>query len=425
FNIMSTILGIDTGSNSLGWAIVKRDEEGKCQLFEHGTHVFPEGMKMEGQDGSKAAERTKYRSSRKHYWRRKIRKIRLLTVLIENHLCPPISKQQLRDWRTRKLYPQDETFMNWQRTEDKENINPYRFRWICLTQKLDLTDPVQKQILERALYHLNQRRGFLSNRKEKSADPDGTVKQSISQLSKDIKQAGCQYLGEYFFQLYQKGEKIRKHYTARNEHYLTEFRAICEKQNLDPDLRNKLEKAIFFQRPLKSQKQQIGSCTFEPKKSRCSASHPLYEEFRMYSFINHIKMQTPKDETPRFLTEEEKKKIIPLFLRVRKGKTTFQFKDIAKELAGRNNYCHLEDPKDKPYKFNYYMDTTVSDCPVNAQLTQLFGPNWVEGASEIYTLAKGESNIEILNDIWHVLYSYDDETHLKDFAKTRLQLNEE
>jgi CRISPR-associated endonuclease Csn1 len=38
------ILGIDTGTNSLGWAIVEKSEEG-CQLLEKGTNIFAEGVK--------------------------------------------------------------------------------------------------------------------------------------------------------------------------------------------------------------------------------------------------------------------------------------------------------------------------------------------------------------------------------------------
>ena len=421
---MGKILGIDTGTNSLGWAIVEKIGDEDYKLLEHGTNIFQEGVKIEkGIESSKAAERTKHRSVRIHYWRRKVRKIRLLTILIENNLCPPLPKQALRDWRTKKSYPQNELFLNWQRTEDKENVNPYHFRSICLMQKLDMSDITQRYILGRALYHINQRRGFLSNRKESTKESDGNVKQGISQLTKDIESAGCKYLGEYFHQLYQKGEKIRAHYTARNEHYLSEFYAICKKQNLNKELVKKLEKAIFDQRPLKSQKQQIGKCTFETKKSRCSTSHPLYEDFRMYSFINNIKIQTPKDDKLRPLSPTERTTVIPLFFR--KSKRTFPFEDIAKRLAGKNNYCYISDKADKPYKFNYYMDTNVTGCPVNAQLVEIFGDNWLNGVNELYTLAKGKNRIEILNDVWHALFFYDDEKCLKEFAKDRLQLNNE
>lgn len=422
---MDRILGIDTGTNSLGWAIVDKDDNA-YHLVAKGTNIFSEGVKIEkGIESSKAAERTEHRSVRKHYWRRKIRKIRLLTILSDYDLCPRLKKEDLRQWRLKKVYPTDDTFMDWQRTEDKNNVNPYKFRYICLTQKLDLSDITQRYILGRALYHLNQRRGFLSNRKESTKETEGAVKEGISSLTEDMKVAGCEYLGEYFYQLYQKGERIRNHYTARKEHYLKEFHAICAKQELDEVLIAKLEKAIFDQRPLKSQKSQVGTCTFEKGKSRCPSSHPLYEDFRMYSLINNIKVQvnTLYDKGERYLTDEEKQKIIPLFKR--KSKRTFPFEDIAKKLAGKNNYCYNKSEEEKPYKFNYQMDTQVSGSPVNAQLEELFGEDWLTSVCEVYTLADGKTHFQIMNDIWHALFFYDDEDKLKEFAKNRLQLDDE
>lgn len=421
---MERILGIDTGTNSLGWAIVDKDDN-EYHLVAKGTNIFSEGVKIEkGIESSKASERTGYRSVRKHYWRRKIRKIRLLTILSENNLCPPLKKEQLRLWRLKKVYPVDDDFMGWQRTEDKANVNPYKFRYICLTEKLDLTNVTQRYILGRALYHLNQRRGFLSNRKDSTKESEGAVKEGISSLSDDMKASGCEYLGEYFYQLYQKGEKIRNHYTARKEHYLKEFHAICEKQELDAFFVEKLEKAIFDQRPLKSQKGQVGTCTFEKGKPRCPSSHPLYEDFRMYSFLNNIKVQvnTLYEKGERYLTAEEKRQIIPLFKR--KSKRTFPFEDIAKKLAGKNNYCYYKDEEEKPYRFNYQMDTQVSGSPVNAQLEELFGEDWLSGVCEVYTLAKDKTRFQIMNDVWHALFFYDDEDKLREFAQNRLQLDE-
>jgi len=420
---MEKILGIDTGTNSLGWAIVERNNE-QYKLIEKGTNIFAEGVKIEkGIESSKAAERTEHRSVRKHYWRRKIRKIRLLTILSDNKLCPPISKTDLRLWRLKKVYPSNEDFISWQRTEDKDGVNPYHYRYICLTQKLDLNNQAQRYILGRALYHLNQRRGFLSNRKESTKESEGSVKEGITDLTKDMESAGCTYLGEYFYHLYENGEKIRSHYTSRKEHYLKEFHAICEKQQLDSALVHDLEKAIFTQRPLKSQKGLVGKCTFEKNKTRCPSSHPLYEDFRMYSFLNNIKMRTPHDIDLRYLTADEKMKIIPKFKR--KSKKTFLFEDIAKELAGKNNYCYDRDEADKPYRFNYPMDTSITGSVVNAQLEDIFGENWLDSVCEVYTLANNKSPFEIMNDIWHALFFFDDEEKLKDFAKNRLQLNDE
>ena len=420
---MEKILGIDTGTNSLGWAIIEKDEK-STRLVHKGTNIFTEGVKIEkGIESSKASERTGHRSVRKHYWRRKVRKIRLLNILVDYHLCPPLTKEQLREWRLKKVYPMDDDFIAWQRTEDKNNTNPYQFRHTCLTQKLDLNNLTQRYILGRALYHLNQRRGFLSNRKETTKASEGTVIKDINELTLKMSEAGCEYLGEYFYKLYQSGEKIRKHYTARNEHYLKEFFAICEKQELPQELVTKLQRAIFSQRPLKSQKGAVGLCTFEKGKSRCPASHPLFEEFRMYSFLNNIKIQTPSDTALRYLNGDEKAAILPLFKR--KSKHTFNFEDIAKKLAGKNNYEYFKDNAGKPCKFNYQMDTQIPTCTVTARLEEIFGENWIEGACEVYTLAEGKTPFQIMNDVWHALFFYDNEEKLKGFAKDRLQLTDE
>ena len=281
----------------------------------------------------------------------------------------------------------------------------------------------------RAFYHMIQRRGFLSNRKDQSADDTGKVKESISNLTQEMHDAGYEYLGDYFYSLYNKGEKIRNHYTARNEHYLAEFKAICEKQDLDknlgPEVVRQIEKAIFDQRPLKSQKGQVGKCVFEKNKTRCASSHPMYEEFRMLSFINNIKIQTPNDDVLRPLSSEERALIMPLFFR--KSKKLFDFEDIAKKLAPKKQYGFYKKCSDAemPYLFNYPMDTSVSGCPVTTALKDIFGDNWIDSLCETYTLAEGKSRLNVVNDIWHVLFFYTDDTKLAEFAKNRLQLNDE
>lgn len=274
-----------------------------------------------------------------------------------------------------------------------------------------------------------QRRGFLSNRKDQNGDETGKVKESISNLTQEMHDEGYEYLGDYFYSLYNKGEKIRNHYTARNEHYLAEFKAICEKQDLDKNLGSdvvrQIEKAIFYQRPLKSQKGQVGKCVFEKNKTRCPSSHPMYEEFRMLSFINNIKIQTPNDDVLRPLSSEERALIMPLFFR--KSKKLFDFEDIAKKLAPKKQYGFYKKSSDAemPYLFNYPMDTSVSGCPVTTALKDIFGDNWIDSLCETYTLAEGKSRLNVVNDIWHVLFFYTDDTKLAEFAKNRLQLNDE
>lgn len=426
---MTKILGIDTGTNSLGWAIVEKQAD-EYHLLDKGVNIFQEGVKIEkGIESSKAAERTAHKAARVRNYRIKLRKIRLLRILSDAHLCPPLSKAELSAWRLKKEYPKNELFMQWQSTDDESEKTPYAYRHKCLHDCLDFSSITDRYILGRAFYHMIQRRGFLSNRKDQSGDDTGMVKESISNLTQEMHDAGYEYLGDYFYSLYNKGEKIRNHYTARNEHYLAEFKAICEKQELDKNLGHEvvhqIEKAIFYQRPLKSQKGQVGKCVFEKNKTRCPSSHPMYEEFRMLSFINNIKIQTPNDDVLRPLSSEERALIMPLFFR--KSKKLFDFEDIAKKLAPKKQYGFYKKSSDAemPYLFNYPMDTSVSGCPVTTALKDIFGDNWIDSLCETYTLAEGKSRLNVVNDIWHVLFFYTDDTKLAEFAKNRLQLNDE
>ena len=426
---MTKILGIDTGTNSLGWAIVEKQAD-EYHLLDKGVNIFQEGVKIEkGIESSKAAERTAHKAARVRNYRIKLRKIRLLRILSDAHLCPPLSKVELSAWRLKKEYPKNELFMQWQSTDDESEKTPYAYRHKCLHDCLDFSSVTDRYILGRAFYHMIQRRGFLSNRKDQSADDTGKVKESISSLTQEMHDAGYEYLGDYFYSLYNKGEKIRNHYTARNEHYLAEFKAICEKQDLDKNLGHEvvhqIEKAIFDQRPLKSQKGQVGKCVFEKNKTKCPSSHPMYEEFRMLSFINNIKIQTPNDDVLRPLSPEERALIMPLFFR--KSKKLFDFEDIAKKLAPKKQYGFYKKSSDAemPYLFNYPMDTSVSSCPVTTALKDIFGDDWIDSLCETYTLAEGKSRLNVVNDIWHVLCFYTDDTKLAEFAKNRLQLNDE
>lgn len=421
---MPKILGLDLGTNSLGWALVEQTDCGYA-LLDKGVDIFQEGVARDKNNEKPAVQdRTEARALRRHYFRRRLRKIEVLKVLVQHDLCPALTEEQLADWKRYKTYPVDDAFRRWQRTDDNTDKNPYHDRYRALTETLDLDNRSDRWSLGRALYHLAQRRGFISNRKEAGKESeDGQVKQSIKNLTADMEAAGCRYPGEYFYQLYQQKEKIRKKYTSRNEHYLAEFRAICEKQRLSEPLQRALYRAIFFQRPLKSQKGTVGKCTFEKRKSRCSVSHPHFEEFRMYSFINNIRIAAPKDPDFRPLTQEEVQAIRPLFLR--KSKPHFDFEEIAKKIAGKGSYACKGDRIGAPYRFNFARTATVSGCPVTAALISIFGDDWLSEIGSLYTLGAGKSEEQILNDVWHALFSFDDEKRLCAWAHEKLQLTEE
>ena len=421
------ILGLDTGTNSLGWAVVERDDNNILSLVDRGSLIFQEGVKIEkGIESSKATERTEHRALRKHYFRRRLRKIELLKVLVKYGWCPYVSAEELHLWHTKKQYPKNDEFMLWQRTNDNLEQNPYYYRHVCLHDELDLSNPSEAFILGRALYHLVQRRGFLSNRLDQTEEEEsGKVKTAISDLSKEMQEANCKYLGDYFYKLYsEEGNKvrIRTRYTDREQHYKTEFYAICKCQKLSEEQISELERALYFQRPLKSQRHGVGKCTFEPSKPRCADSHPTFERFRMLSFLNNVKVKGPHDIELRSLNKEEREKALPMFFRKSKN---FDFEDIAKAIAGKGRYQYIKEEGDKGYKFNYRMTQGVTGCPTIAQLKTIFGEDYANGIAEVYTRGNGKTVEQMVEDVWNVLYSFPDKENVKQWAKDNLQLDDD
>lgn len=430
---MDRILGIDLGTNSIGWAIVDKDN-GVTKLVDKGVNIFQEGVAREKNvEKPQVQERTQARASRRHYFRRRLRKIELLKILVSERMCPYLSNEDLRIWKEKKKYPMNEDFLKWLRTDEINDDNPYFDRHICLNEKLNFAVQADRYRFGRAMYHIAQRRGFLSNRKDSSSESEnGKVLTSISNLSVAMRDSGCEYLGDYFYQLYQNDDKlsskIRCNYTSRNEHYKAEFNRICQVQDISSELKTALEKAIFFQRPLKSQKGLVGKCTFEKNKPRCPLSHPRFEEFRMWQFINSIKVKGPDDEQMRMLSREEIGRILHLFFR--KSKQTFDFEEIEKAIAGKGNYCHIEDEKRSPYRFNYRDKTSVSACSVLSGILSFLGKesgywNWDSDLASIYLKAGEKSIDQIVNDLWHALFSFTSDDMLVKWLSENFQTDAE
>ena len=108
---MNTVLGLDLGSNSLGWSVI--DELTK-KIVKSGVVIFPEGIEREkGNDTTQtpAATRRIYRAARRLKFRRKLRKWKLLETLIDEGMCP-LTKEELASWKLDGICPlQNKEFM--------------------------------------------------------------------------------------------------------------------------------------------------------------------------------------------------------------------------------------------------------------------------------------------------------------------------
>ena len=92
---MTKILGLDLGTNSIGWAITEQNED-TFTLLDKGVDIFQEGVAREkGEEKPMVQTRTEARALRRHYYRRRLRKIELLKILIANDLCPHLEPDML------------------------------------------------------------------------------------------------------------------------------------------------------------------------------------------------------------------------------------------------------------------------------------------------------------------------------------------
>ena len=150
---MAKILGLDLGTNSIGWAVVEKERGEDFSLINKGVRIFQRGYGDEYQDVSRASERTRVRSARKLIYRRKGRKIELLRLLgSEYH---PFTDDELIAWHKDRRYPIRKEIPEWFR------LNPYELRNEAINGKILL-----KKELGRIFYHFTQRRGFKSNKKD-------------------------------------------------------------------------------------------------------------------------------------------------------------------------------------------------------------------------------------------------------------------
>ncbi len=275
-------LGLDLGTNSIGWALIEYDDNQQPQkLVACGSRIFQEAVEAKTGTPKNHARRAA-RAARKLVARRKQRRTKLLNLLIRHGLLPQGEKER----NTLLL--------------DNQANDPYQLR------KRGLDEKLEPFALGRALYHLAHRRGFQSNRKAAS-DEDGKVKTAISALRAEMR---GQTLGAFLADQ----PTQRRRYTDRAM-YAEEFEQLWNKQaSFAPKLLTKalkvaIHNTIFFQRPLKSQGHLIGKCTFEPTRKRASKAIPPAQRFRILQDINHLTVKNPVTHESRPLTQDERNKL--------------------------------------------------------------------------------------------------------------------
>ena len=423
-------LGLDLGSSSIGWALREENE-----ISKKGVITFQSGM-VKGQGGysSPTKDRRDARSKRRLIQARKYRKWELLKIILD--VYTPIGENELESWSKYKKgevrkFPENEKFLKWLACDFAylENgvkyNNPYELRVRAIDHKLSNHE------FGRALYHLVQRRGYKDigerdSETQKQIDRRG---ESGFQTALDNNRTIAEALTNNFLN---KNKRARNQYPYRDE-YRKELELICQGQQYDisknekgdynNDLVQKLWKAIIWQRPLRSQKGNIGKCTLEPTKPRSPISHPVFEIFRAWSFINTIKYINDTGEKQSIPPDYRDLLFEQLFLKKDKN---FKFEEIRKFLDK-----NFKSKKEYNYPINKktgFYDSTVAGMPVCNGLMKVLGDDLKGAISTIhnYNISNAPKIIQgySIYDLWHIIFEFD-EKHLENFAIEKLKIENE
>ena len=310
-------LGLDVGANSLGWSVLKLDTDDKPYELENaGARIFSDGREPKGYSTFKATRRTA-RSARRNRDRFKQRQIYLIKELEKAQLFPPES-----DTATRYAI---------------QKLDPLELRANALHQKLE---PYH---IGRALFHINQRRGFKSNRKDTSEEAkSGKVSKSVMALFKEMELVQQSSIFDKPENLSKEQKKlIRQEEAKQKKEAITklkdsdvtfgsflwqrrkqqppqatrarsnvdtklydlyptrdlledEFDKICAAQQkhhpklLSVKVIKHLREIIFYQRPLKPQDRGRCAYMYEAGELRTFRAMPSFQRYRIYQEVNNL-----------------------------------------------------------------------------------------------------------------------------------------
>jgi CRISPR/Cas system Type II protein with McrA/HNH and RuvC-like nuclease domain len=296
-------LGLDVGSNSIGWMLVRDNPIPGERNLLGGVRVFPAATdqpKGQRPETSRTVERRTKRGMRRQQQRRDRRRRRLLYELLRHGFL----QLDLAPHAPTGHYNSRHLMGYWHRQDEDFrklifNTDPYELRAKGLDEELTPAE------FARCLIHLNQHRGFKSNRKAGSQS-DGVVKTGIERTKAGIRDLGCRTLGEYLSKLdpatrkrgrYLHRDMIREEFKLLWETQRDKFPTGALAKLLTPDAWTALgDKTIFWQRPFdKVTKDRIGDCNWEDGEKRERRDHRLAQRFRIVTEVDNLRFDcTPK-----------------------------------------------------------------------------------------------------------------------------------
>ncbi|WP_373486563.1 type II CRISPR RNA-guided endonuclease Cas9 [Blastomonas sp.] len=343
-------LGLDMGTNSIGWCLIEDD----TRIVDIGVRIFSDGRDPKS-GASLAVDRRDARSMRRRRDRYLGRRSAFLETLVQYGLMASDADEA-------KLIAAKD---------------PYDLRARALDARLE---PFE---IGRALFHLNQRRGFKSNRKaERKANDneDGKIASGANALKEAMEAANARTLGEFLHKRLMAGEGARVRMNSESQsydfypqrdHVEREFESIWQAQTkhhpalLTQEAHGALHRILFFQRPLKAQ--EVGVCTFVNDERRLAKAHPLFQERRLYEEVNQLEITTPGEPARKLSLDErdllirilrEKRKVsystLATKLKLRPGQSFNKASETRTDMLGNEVFAVMADKKRFGTRWNHF-----------------------------------------------------------------------
>ena len=287
---------------------------------------------------------------------------------------------------------------------------------------------------------------------------------AISDRSKELF-FNKQTVGQYLFEQLRKNPHARlKNQVFYRQDYLDEFETLWEKQKeFHPELTEELKEEIrdviiFYQRKLKSQKGLLSFCEFESweeeyfdkienikKKRRVGQrvipkSSPLFQEFKIWQILNNIKLTNVKSGECDIILNDEMKQLafnrLNIVEKLCKDEFLREIVDNPKDYE--INYDNLEGNRTNAALFTAYekfLEIQGVSCNFSKmtieQIYEAIESNFEKhGVSNklLFFNSEIEGNEfdkQPIMQLWHLLYSADDDKKLKTLIKNKYDFPEE
>lgn len=393
---MKKILGLDLGTNSIGWALIEFDKKenpdlvGEGKILGLGSRIIPmdQGTLNNFEAGvtdSQTAVRTAYRSARRLRQRHLIRRERLLRVLqhinfLPEHFKKAVDNQgHLIDKNAKIPYYNNEFIFKSSFQEmlsemnktgaNKDNGIKVPYDWtIYFLRKKALTEKISKEELAWILLNFNQKRGYYQLRgKKDEAKSDQKSEEFMELTVTEVKETGDSGA---------KGKEYSILYDNGLEQILTTKKSPADQLGLKKQLivtkkiRKNGEASFSFREP------KEGDWTLEKKKTekQLKTSGKTVGEF-IYESLKNEPHQKIRGELIRTIERTYYRDELEQILRAQSGfHKEFQDKQLYKEVIDKlypKNIGHQAHLIKQGFDYLFIQDIIFYQRPLKTKKSQI------------------------------------------------------